>query len=142
MPRGEVYAAWSELMARYRVARAYCDPPMWSTEVEEWALEFGDEVVVGWPTYRTTQMHASLQRYVTDLMSGRITHDDCRFTQTHMENARRAARSGERYILMKPSQPEKIDLAMCSTLVHEAASDARAAGWSNEPVDSRVICWT
>jgi len=74
-------------------------------------------------------MHAALQRVVTDLSTGRLTHDACPFTKIHMDNARRAARTAERYILTKPSQVEKIDLAMSTTLAHEAASDARAIGW-------------
>jgi hypothetical protein len=129
IPRIEVHAAWSELNTRYRIRRAYLDPPLWQTELEDWALLYGEDVFVPWATYRTTQMHAALQRTVVDLSSGRLWHDGCRFTRTHVDNARRAPRPGERYILMKPSQPEKIDMAMCSTLAHEAAADQRAAGW-------------
>jgi hypothetical protein len=123
-PRGVVGAD-----TRYKIRRAYCDPPLWQTEVEDWSLAYGEDVFVEWATYRTTQMHAALQRMVTDLSTGRLSHDGCKFTRTHVDNARKAPRPGERYILIKPSQPEKIDLAMCSALAHEAAADQRAAGW-------------
>jgi len=129
IPRAEVHAAWSEIAARFKLVRAYCDPPWWQSEIEDWALLYGETIVVEWATYRTTQMHAALQRVVTDLSTGRLTHDACPFTKIHMDNARRAARTAERYILTKPSQVEKIDLAMSTTLAHEAASDARAIGW-------------
>jgi hypothetical protein len=129
VPRIEVHAAWSELTTRYKIRRAYCDPPLWQTEVEDWSLAYGEDVFVEWATYRTTQTHAALQRMVTDLSTGRLSHDGCKFTRTHVDNARKAPRPGERYILIKPSQPEKIDLAMCSALAHEAAADQRAAGW-------------
>lgn len=139
VPRIEVHAAWSELATRYKLVRVYCDPPMWKTEVEDWALAYGEEVVIEWATYRTTQMHAALQRVVTDLGTGRLTHDGCPYTRIHMDNARRAARTGERYILTKPSQVEKIDLAMSSTLAHEAAADARAAGWAPKTTRRMVV---
>jgi len=129
IPRIEVHAAMSELASRYRIKRGYFDPPLWQTEIEDWALAYGEDVVVEFATYRTTQMHAALERMVVDLSTGRLTHDGCPFTRIHVDNARKAARPGERYILIKPSQAEKIDLAMCSTLAHEAAADQRAAGW-------------
>ena len=134
IPRGEVNAAVSELFGRYRVTRMYADPPWWQSEVDAWALEFGDNVVIPWPTYRVSQMHAALERFVTDLTAGSLTHDDCKVSATHIGNARKAAKAGERYILSKPAGAyhQKIDAAVTSVLAHEAASDARAAGWGNE----------
>jgi phage terminase large subunit-like protein len=135
IPRAEVNAAVSELFTRYRVSRMYCDPPWWQSEVEAWALEHGEKVVVEWATYRASQMHAALQRFVTDLTTGALTHDDCPTSTLHIANARKAARPGDRYILTKPAGAyhQKIDAAVTSVLAHEAAADARAAGWGNEP---------
>lgn len=135
IPRSEVHAAVSEMFDRHDVVRMYCDPPHWSSEIEAWALEFGERVVIGWETYRTTQMHAALLRFVTDLTEGSLTHDDCPITRDHVANARKATRPGERYILTKPAGAyhQKIDAAMASVLAHEAASDARAAGLAAEP---------
>lgn len=134
-PRLEVRAAMSEMFGTYDVVRAYCDPPLWQTEIEEWALEYGERVVVAWETYRAVQMHAALLRFVTDLQTGALSHDSCPITRDHVANARKAPRPGERYILTKPSGAyhQKIDAAMASVLAHEAAADARAAGLADEP---------
>lgn len=138
IPRGEVHAAMDEVQRRYRVVRAYCDPREWQTDIETWQLKYGEKRVIVWETNRVTQMHASLQRFVVDLNSV-ITHDGCRVTTLHINNAQRVARPGERYILGKPSQHQKIDLGMCSVLAHEARCDAVAAGANNSTGRRRAL---
>jgi hypothetical protein len=44
-------------------------------------------------------MHDALVRSVTDLKTGRSTHDGCPITALHVANARKIAKPGERYIL-------------------------------------------
>jgi hypothetical protein len=83
---------------------------------------------VEWPTYRLIPIHAALERNVTDLASGRSTHDDCAMTALHYSNARKLARSSQRYVIGKASQQQKIDIAMADTLAYEAACDAVASG--------------
>jgi hypothetical protein len=138
IPRGEVNAAVDEICTRYTVQRAYCDPRDWQSEIGDWALRYGDKVFVEWATYRTVQMHDALERAVTDLSSGRSTHDGCPITATHVANARKVARPGQRYILGKPANHQKFDAAMADVLAHEAAADARIAGWSTQPKTSYV----
>ena len=134
-PRLEVEQAVREIFERYAVERLYADPPRFETDIDEWAAEHGDERVVEWPTYRPKQMHEALERFVADLSADRITHDGCPLTASHMANARKITR-GSRYLLSKPNDHQKIDAAMASVLAHEAAADARAAGWSTEPVET------
>lgn len=131
IPRGEVHAAVDELFKKYRVSRFYCDPRDWQTEIEGWALRHGEKVVVEWATYRVTQMHEALLRFTTDLRTGTLTHDGCPITTSHVMNAIKIAKPGERFILGKPhgANHQKIDAAMASLVCHEAACDARAAGW-------------
>lgn len=128
VPRGEVHAAWDEIVRRYQLVRAYCDPPGWQSEIESWALEHGETVFLEFATYRTVQMYAALERTVTDLTTGGLAHDGCEVTRLHVGNARKVAKPSDRYLLGKPSQPQKIDVAMSSVLAHEAARDAVAAG--------------
>lgn len=137
-PRPEVHAAVDEVFARYRVERAYLDPPLWPTEIDEWELRHGSERVIRWATYRPHQMHAALERFVTDLVNDRIRHDGCPITAAHVANARKAARGRDMYLLEKPNRHQKIDAAMASVLAHEAAADARAAGWGVQS-DTRVL---
>ena len=143
IPRAEVDAAVEEICSRYDVIRAYCDPPDWRSEIGDWALRFGDKTFIEWPTYRLVPAHAALERNVTDLASGRTTHDSCAITKLHYSNARKLARSSQRYVIGKASQNQKIDVAMADTLAYEAACDAVAAGALTKTAKkrSRVVGW-
>lgn len=140
IPRGEVLAAVSEMFARYQVARFYADQdPIWGTQVDDWVLEFGDEVVVPFKTGTIDRMYGALVRYREDLAEGLTTHDDCPMTRAHALNARKVAKAGDKFILGKPSEHQKIDALMADVLAHEAAADMRAAGWNAPAVNSQMI---
>lgn len=136
VPRGEVHAAWDEIANRYEMGRVYCDPWHWQSEIDSWAGKYGQDVFVGWHTNRDKAMHAALDRFMTDIAAGKVKHDGCPLTTIHVLNAAKSAKTGDRYILSKPSDHQHIDLAMTSVLAHEAASDARADGWGE--TDSTV----
>ena len=137
IPRDQVHVAWEELASRFPLGRVYCDPGFrdessWESEIEAWASLYGDKVFVPWVmagNRRIPAVYAALRRFESDLQQGRIEHDGCPITTTHMGNARKLARSGDMYILAKQSQSQKIDAAVTSVLAHEAAADARASGW-------------
>jgi hypothetical protein len=135
VPRLEWEAALDEVMATYNVVRGYFDPPYWETEIDNAAEKYGDQRVIRWYTHRTTQMHAAAERLLTDVTKkgGTFTHDGCEDTAQHVANARKSARPAKRYVLRKASVKQKIDLAMCSILAHEAAGDAIAAGLAAPP---------
>lgn len=140
VPRLEVDAAMDEVMRIYDVVRAYCDPPYWETEVDAWQEKYGDKRVVRWYTNRVVQMHAAAERLLTDVTKADSTfhHDGCETTALHVGNARRAARPAGRYVLQKASHHQKIDLAMCSILAHEAAGDAVAAGLARAKTSTKT----
>lgn len=137
IPRYEVNAAMEEINRRFKVVRAYCDPGFrdevsWESEIEAWDQLYGPKVFIPWQmagNSRINAVYAALRRFEADLKSGLITHDGCPLTSSAMANARKIAKSAERYGLGKPAQPQKIDAAVTAVLAHEAASDARAAGW-------------
>jgi hypothetical protein len=130
IPRSEVHAAVDEMFDRFRVIRFYYDPPMWASEGESWALKHGEDRVIPWETYRTTAMHAALERFVIDLKTGLLTHDGCSDTANHIASAVKVGRGGrDQYGLAKASRLQKIDAGVTSVIAHEAACDARAAGW-------------
>jgi hypothetical protein len=142
VPRGEVHVAVEQIATRYKVIRGYCDPRDWQSEIADWALKYGEDVFLEWSTNRITPMHNALERAVTDLVSGRSTHDGCPVTELHVGNARKLAKPGERYILGKPNDHQKIDMAMADVLAWEAGEDARADGWNKKPKNAgngRVI---
>ena len=130
VPRLEVDAAMDELFKRFDVVRGYFDPPYWETEVDTWADRYGEKRVVRWYTQRVVQMHAACERLLTDVTKAdaQFRHDGCETTSLHIRNARKAARPSKRYVLRKASVIQKIDLAVCAILAHEAAGDAIAAG--------------
>lgn len=140
IPRGEVHAAWDELSRRYKFVRIYCDPGFrdevsWESEIETWGQLYGEKVFLPWQMSGNTRLnavYAALRRFESDLTQGRITHDGCPITTTQVGNARKIAKTADRYALGKPSQDQKIDAAVTSVLAHEAASDARAEGWPTE----------
>lgn len=139
IPRGEVDAAVREMFSRYKVARAYIDPRHWETQADEWALDFGDDTVVLWPTNSHGRMFDALVRFLDDSIDGLTTHDDDKVAELHMLAARKRAISGDRYLLEKPSENQKIDIAMADILAHEAAADMRALGWSAKDDKNQVI---
>ena len=139
IPRAEVRAAIEEIATRYQIIRAYCDPQFWTTEIDEWANQYGEKVFVKWPTSSLNRMWHALTRLKTDVTTpeSKFRHDDCPMTQTHIMNAVMRARGldtttrEKKYILGKPTDHQKIDLAMSSVLAHEATMDAVKA--SDEP---------
>lgn len=140
IPRSEVHAAVSEVFATYDVKRMYCDPRDWQTEIDDWAQMYGDEVVVEWPTYAIQRMFDGLNRFSNDLEQGALKHDGDKAARAHALNAIKLAKPGDKYLLGKPADHQKIDILMARVLAHEAAADARASGW--EEVDHSVFVFT
>lgn len=138
IPRGEVNAAVAEVFAKYEVARMYVDPRHWETQADQWAAEHGDDVVVTWPTNQIGRMFDALVRYLEDTAEKVTTHDGDPTMKVHALAARKVAKPGDKYVVGKPAETQKIDLLMADVLAHEAAADMRAEGWT-EPRDSRVI---
>jgi hypothetical protein len=129
VPRAAVKAAVHELFRRHTVVRMYCDPPYWQSEIDEWADEFGKDVVRRWATYRTRQMAEALERFRTDVLAGALTHDGCPITSRHVANAHMDPRpQGVLIRKDKPISRNKIDAAMSSALAREAAFDCTADG--------------
>lgn len=133
IPRHEVNAAIDYLVKTYKVERAYCDPHMWQSEIDNWSAEYGDKVIFRWETSRTTQMAKALERFRTDVLQASIKHDGDPMTSRHIGNAQ-ADRKPAGVVIRKDKQvsQNKIDLAMSSALAHEAALDATAAGWGRK----------
>lgn len=137
IPRAEVDAAVHEIATTYRMRRMYADPRDWRSEIGAWALKYGDEVVFEFDTYVISRMYPALYRFRTDLIERRIklsmNHDGDQIVRQHLLNARKAAKPGDKYLLVKPDRHRKIDLAMTAVLAHEAAADLHAEAAWGEP---------
>lgn len=132
IPRGEVDSAVREMFMRYDVQRMYVDPLHWETQADAWADEFGAEKVTLWFTNRIAIMFATLVRYLEDCAEGLTTHDADPAARAHALNARKVAKAGDKYVIGKPSEHQKIDILMADVLAHEAASDVRATGTTTD----------
>lgn len=141
IPHGEVDTALDEIFDRFVVVRMYPDPEDWETDIERWALKHGEERVIPWPTNSISRMYPEIRRFEGDLREGLITHDGCPKTQWAMDNAKKAGKPGQKYVLAKPNETQKIDLAMCSILANAAVRDSLAAGWEPVKKKSKVRVW-
>ena len=144
IPRGEVKAARDELQARYRVIRSYNDPFGWRSEIAEWSNQWPETLTAEWPTNQDKRMHEQLLQFETDIATGEVGYIRSRLLSTHVANARRVARTGQRYTLGKASEKQKIDAAMSMILAHAARHDAIQAGWrprsgSGVPAGGRMV---
>jgi phage terminase large subunit-like protein len=119
----------------------YCDPFDLYSEIGQWSVDYGDKRVFEWPTNSIKRMFQAIRRFEVDLSTGRIGQDGCPIVAVHMANARKVSKPGQQYVLGKPKDHQKIDAAMARILAHEAAADARKAGWGDEPepTDSRMF---
>jgi phage terminase large subunit-like protein len=123
VPIGEVDAALAEAMERYRVARGYFDPPLWQSEIDEWARLYGAAAVVRFDTRRAAMMSA-VERFRTDLAAGRLKHDGAAELTRHVLNAQvREARGGYWITKERASSQRHIDAAIAAVLAWEARCD-------------------
>ena len=134
VPRLEVSAGLAHIAETYRLVRLYGDPPYWESEMDSWAAEYGDKVVLRWYTRRDLPMFSAAERLLTDVHKAgtELTHDGCEITAAHMGNARKSPRKSGRYVLTKPGDGRKIDMAVVSILAHEAAGDVTSEGWPEQ----------
>jgi hypothetical protein len=141
IPRNEVMAAFDWIESHYKVTRFYMDPQFWESEADLLASKYGEKKYIKWPTNQITRMHGALERLRSDVGNTEsvFRHDGDAQTRLHVRNAVVRARPGEKYIIGKPAEHQKIDLAMSGILAHEATMDAIAAGEFAAPVDNRMF---
>lgn len=114
------------------------DPRHWETQADRWAEMFGEDRVVLWHTNKIERMFQALSRFIEDTAENITSHDGDATAKLHALAARRIAKPGDKYIIGKPSETQKIDILMADILAHEAAADSRAAG-SFTPKDNSVV---
>jgi len=123
VPMNEVDAAIDRAMEEFKVVRGYFDPPLWQSEIDGWAREFGEEPVMRYWTSRSRFM-AAVERFRTDLVGDKVLHHaDERLTRHVLNCQLREARGG--YTLAKGrSVTDYIDGAVATVLAWEARCDA------------------
>jgi hypothetical protein len=127
--RADVRQTIQETFARYRVGLFLCDPPKWWTEIEDWAAEFGDTVVLGFDSNSPRRFAPAVDRWLTAIREGAHTHDADPLTNDHVSAAYlRKVRLGDaeddgrtRYLLIRGDDNRQIDGAIADVLAYEAA---------------------
>jgi hypothetical protein len=128
VPRAEVNATVADVFRRFRVGRMLCDPPKWETDIERWAQEHGEDVVLAFPTFSYTRFSRACDRFATavDLLEG--SHDgDPRLTAHVLAMGRKKVRVTDddgdgrtRFVFVK-ADVRKIDAGIAAALAEEAA---------------------
>jgi hypothetical protein len=135
VPRLEVHEAVQAAFARYRVGRMFCDPPLWRTEIEQWAAKYDrgdrpeDKVVLAFDTNQARRFAPAVDRWRTAIREGTHTHDgdsvtDDHVKAVHLKKVQVAAAEDDgrtKYVLVKGEDRRKIDAAIADVLAHEAA---------------------
>jgi phage terminase large subunit-like protein len=135
VPANEVDAVLADAMERYRVLRGYFDPPLWRSEIDQWAREYGDKLVQRYDTARARMMGA-VERFRTDVATQRLHHNGDLTMTRHVLNAQTREARGGGYWLTKdrPGSQHKIDAAIAAVLAYEARADVLAAGGNRSRV--------
>jgi phage terminase large subunit-like protein len=135
VPANEVDAVLAETMERFKVLRGYLDPPLWRSEIDQWAREYGDKVIVRYETARPKMMGA-VERFRTDVATQRLHHSGDVTLTRHVLNAQTREARGGGYWLAKdrPGSSDKIDAAVAAVLAYEARADVLAEGGNRSKV--------
>jgi hypothetical protein len=129
VPRLEVGEKVAETFARYRVGRMFCDPAKWYSEIEQWALDHGEEKVVVLDTNQARRFAPACGRFVTAVREGTVTHDGGSGLTAHLAAcAKKKVRladaddDGRTQFVFVKGDVRKIDRAVAAVLAFEAAS--------------------
>lgn len=128
IPRAEVEAAVHETFDRYDVGRMWCDPPRWQTEIEGWAQEHGEELVMFFDTQQPSKFALACDRFATATREASLTHDaGAELTEHLAGSARKTVRvhvdeddGRTRFVIVK-ADVRKIDAAVAGILAYDAA---------------------
>jgi len=129
VPTDSVDAALADAMERYRVVRGYFDPPLWRSEIEAWAREFGEQAVRKFDTTKV-RMVGAVERFRTDVNARTLRYAGNEVLTRHVLNCQVREARGGGYWLSKerPGSPQRIDAAVAAVLAYEARADALASG--------------
>lgn len=129
IPEDQVDETFRELMSKYRILKAYCDPPHWNSTIGNWYVKHPD-VVVEWWTNKYARMITAIQNYSNAIDLAALHHDGDPDMARHMGNAGKhylnkvLDEHGERKWILGKLHPErKFDACMAAILSWQARAD-------------------
>lgn len=129
IPRRDVEARVREAFEYYDVGLMFCDPPRWQSEIEGWAEEFGEDVVVFFDTNQPARMSRACDRFAVAVADeGGLTHDGSSTLTGHvLAMHRRKVRVRDedddgrtKFVFVKGPDRSKIDAGVGAVLALEA----------------------
>jgi len=146
VPRSEIRDRVRETFAYYDIGRMLCDPAKWQTEIELWAEEFGEEVVLFFDTNQPTRMWRACDRFSTAIDNRAYSHDGSSTYTAHvLAMHRRKVRVRDededgrtKYVFVKGPDRAKIDAGIGGVLALEAAQTMPAAEKPLPPATARA----
>lgn len=136
--RSQIELALFDLSARFRIAKAYCDPPHWGEHIAKWQAAYGDKTFLSWWTNRDTPMSWATHRWYEGIATKTWRHSADEEFAKQVTQARRRATAV--YVNVeegikgwvpqkdRPGSPKKVDACVASILAMEARTDAIRLG--------------
>lgn len=127
IPRNRVREAVASMFEKYDVQAFYCDPYHWRAEIDDWADEHGEEIVLEVATNSRRRFGPMVERFRVAAEEGNLHHPDDGILSRHVLNARlRAAGKAqddghELYLLEKAGPGRFISAGVAAVLAYEAA---------------------
>lgn len=140
--RADVHAAVAAAFAAYDVHFLYADPYLWQDALDSWSGKWPDKIV-DFPTNVESRMDRAIERFLTALKLGEITHDGDGMLAQHAKNAalakgrRKPPREDadgsaiEYYLKVVKKRDGLIDLFVAAILAWEARGQAIESGALN-----------
>lgn len=120
VPRLEVDATVRAAFEAYQWRFLWGDPSGWQSYFDSWNLDWPDKIVAVYPANQRKLMAAGLDRFLEDVLGGKLKHDGSAELTRHVLNAI-PTRNGQ---VGKPSQSHKIDGLISAVLAHMGRTDA------------------
>lgn len=129
VPRHEVHEAVARAFSTYSVGLMLCDPPKWISEIEGWALAYGEKRVLMFDTNVAARFAPAVDRWRTAIAEGSHTHDgdpdtDAHVKALHLKRVRLNSDDSDnrtRFVVTKGADRQKIDGGVADILALEAA---------------------
>lgn len=145
VPRAQIRQRVAETFDYFDVGLMLCDPAKWQTEIEFWAEEYGEEVVLFFDTNQPTRMWRACDRFSVAVEQGAYTHGGSSTYTAHvlaMHKRKVRVRDDDddgrtRFVFVKGPDRAKIDagiggvlsLEACMTMPEPAAQVVPMVSW-------------
>jgi hypothetical protein len=111
---------------RFRVGRMLCDPWGWRTELNDWAAELGDKIVLEYNTNQPTRMAGAVDRWLSGIREATHHHDADAITadhaaRAHLKRVGTEDDDGRTKYVLKGADGAPITAAIADALALEAA---------------------